>query len=77
MRGGLWSALALSLVLTPLTVGAQDRTGEQAALREIYRELVEINTTDSVGDNTRAAMASAAWVLSPTESVVLISTSSR
>jgi acetylornithine deacetylase/succinyl-diaminopimelate desuccinylase-like protein len=63
MRGGLWSALALSLVLTPLTVGAQARTGEQAALREIYRELVEINTTDSVGDNTRAAEAMAARLL--------------
>jgi acetylornithine deacetylase/succinyl-diaminopimelate desuccinylase-like protein len=60
MRRGLWSALALSLVLTPLTVGAQDRTGDQAALREIYRELVEINTTDSVGDNTQAAEAMAA-----------------
>ena len=63
MRRGLWSALALSLVLTPLTVGAQDRTGEQAALREIYRELVEINTTDSVGDNTQAAEAMAARLL--------------
>ena len=63
MRGGLWSALALSLVLTPLTVVAQAQTGEQAALREIYRELVEINTTDSVGDNTRAAEAMAARLL--------------
>jgi acetylornithine deacetylase/succinyl-diaminopimelate desuccinylase-like protein len=63
MRGGLWSALALSLVLTPLTATAQTPTGEQAALREIYRELVEINTTDSVGDNTRAAEAMAARLL--------------
>jgi acetylornithine deacetylase/succinyl-diaminopimelate desuccinylase-like protein len=63
MRGGLWRALALSLVLTPLTVAAQIRTSEQAALREIYRELVEINTTDSVGDNTRAAEAMAARLL--------------
>ena len=63
MRGGLWSALALSLVLTPLTATAQTPTGEQTALREIYRELVEINTTDSVGDNTRAAEAMAARLL--------------
>jgi acetylornithine deacetylase/succinyl-diaminopimelate desuccinylase-like protein len=63
MRGGLWSALALSLVLTPLTVGAQAQNSEQTALREIYRELVEINTTDSVGDNTRAAEAMAARLL--------------
>ena len=35
-------------------------SSEQLALREIYQELVEINTTDSVGDNTRAAEAMAA-----------------
>ena len=62
MRRGLWSALALALVLTPLTVPAQTPTREQAALREIYRELVEINTTDSAGDNTKAAEAMAARV---------------
>src|SRR5262249_29956378 len=60
MRRGLWSALALGLVLAPLTAPAQTRTSEQAALREIYRELIEINTTDSVGDNTKAAEAMAA-----------------
>ena len=32
---------------------------ERQRLREIYRELVEINTTDSSGDNTRAARAMA------------------
>ena len=32
----------------------------QERLREIYKELVEINTTDSAGDNTRAAEAMAA-----------------
>ena len=76
MRRGLWSLLALSLVLvsltvltpqtvtpqtaTPQTVVAQGRSSEQLALREIYQELVEINTSDSVGDNTRAAEAMAA-----------------
>ena len=29
-------------------------------LREIYKELIEINTTDSVGDTTKAAEAMAA-----------------
>src|SRR5262245_4739259 len=33
---------------------------EQHALFEIYKELVEINTSDSVGDNTQAARAMAA-----------------
>ena len=33
---------------------------EQRALFDIYKELVEINTTDSVGDNTQAARAMAA-----------------
>ncbi len=32
----------------------------QQVLRDIYQELIEINTTDSVGDNTRAAEAMAA-----------------
>src|SRR5581483_4033998 len=36
---------------------AQPLTPEQAALRDIYREMVEINTTDSAGDTTRAAQA--------------------
>jgi len=45
---------------TPQTVVAQGRSSEQLALREIYQELVEINTSDSVGDNTRAAEAMAA-----------------
>lgn len=32
----------------------------RALLRDVYKELVEINTTDSVGDNTKAAEAMAA-----------------
>ena len=39
---------------------AHPLTPPQQLLREIYQELVEINTTDSVGDNTRAARAMAA-----------------
>jgi acetylornithine deacetylase/succinyl-diaminopimelate desuccinylase-like protein len=37
---------------------------EQRALVEIYKELVEIDTTDSVGDNTQAARAMAARLTS-------------
>ena len=39
---------------------AADLKPEQRALFDIYKELVEINTTDSVGDNTQAARAMAA-----------------
>jgi len=43
-----------------LTVLAQTQNSEQKQFREIYQELVEINTTDSAGDNTQAARAMAA-----------------
>src|SRR5882762_4719248 len=39
---------------------AEPRPPDQQAFLEIYRELVEINTTDSVGDTVRAADAMAA-----------------
>ena len=39
---------------------AQALTPDQRLLREIYQELVEIDTTDSAGDTTRAARAMAA-----------------
>ena len=57
--------LALGLLLAPRPALAQSTpapplTPAQAALREIYKELVEINTTDSVGDTTEAARAMAA-----------------
>ena len=51
-------ALVSFAILPPAL--AQTLTSEQKQLREIYQELVEINTTDSVGDNTEAARAMAA-----------------
>jgi acetylornithine deacetylase/succinyl-diaminopimelate desuccinylase-like protein len=51
--------LALPLLLLGWTAGASDLRPEQRQLFEIYKELVEIDTTDSVGDNTRAARAMA------------------
>ena len=39
---------------------APQLTADQKLFREIYQELVEINTTDSVGDTTQAARAMAA-----------------
>ena len=52
--------LAALLLVSPLVAGAQSRTAADQAFLDIYRELVEINTTDSVGDNTKAAEAMAA-----------------
>jgi acetylornithine deacetylase/succinyl-diaminopimelate desuccinylase-like protein len=56
-------ALVICLLLVlPQFAGAQSQalTPEQKLLREIYQELVEINTTDSAGDTTKAAQAMAA-----------------
>jgi len=54
--------VALLLPAMPLAAVAQSSapTPEQTLLRGIYKELVEINTTDSVGDTTQAARAMAA-----------------
>ncbi len=40
-------------------VGTGPPSAEDALAREIFEELIEINTTDSVGDNTKAAEAMA------------------
>src|SRR5258707_11298447 len=54
----LAGALAVALSLGH-GAGAAETT-QQQAFREIYQELVEINTTDSVGDTVKAAEAMAA-----------------
>ena len=48
--------LALSLLIIPLCA----QTPQQQLARDIFKQLVEIDTTDSAGDNTRAAEAMAA-----------------
>src|SRR5688500_13272991 len=57
-------SFAAGLLAAPVARGARaaasQLTPDQQLLREIYKELVEINTTDSVGDNTKAAEAMAA-----------------
>lgn len=56
---GRWLGAA-ALFLVAGTAYAQDALSPRLqAFREIYKELVEINTTDSVGDTTRAAEAMA------------------
>jgi acetylornithine deacetylase/succinyl-diaminopimelate desuccinylase-like protein len=65
--------VVLSTVVTAVLVAPASRSGldaqpaalapHQQLLREIYQELIEINTTNSVGDNTRAAEAMARRLL--------------
>jgi acetylornithine deacetylase/succinyl-diaminopimelate desuccinylase-like protein len=54
------TALALVSCAVFPVADAQTLTPEQRQMREIYQELVEINTTDSAGDTTQAARAMAA-----------------
>jgi hypothetical protein len=54
------SALAVALMLPVGGAGAAEPTTRQEAFRQIYQELIEINTTDSVGDTVKAAEAMAA-----------------
>jgi acetylornithine deacetylase/succinyl-diaminopimelate desuccinylase-like protein len=67
----------------PAATGAaatQEPTSKQRAFRQIYQELVEINTTDSVGDSLRAAEAMAARLKAgglPATDVQVISTGPR
>src|SRR5438034_1404603 len=60
IRSAIWVALGASLALRALAQSAP--TPAQQQLREIYKELVEINTTDSAGSCTAAAEAMAARV---------------
>jgi acetylornithine deacetylase/succinyl-diaminopimelate desuccinylase-like protein len=52
------SLVALALLAAP--AGAQTLTPQQQAFRNIYRELIEIDTTEATGDTLRAAEAMAA-----------------
>jgi acetylornithine deacetylase/succinyl-diaminopimelate desuccinylase-like protein len=53
--------LAFLIAFAAVSVAAAaELKPEQRALFDIYKQLVEINTTDSVGDNTEAARAMAA-----------------
>lgn len=61
-RRPLFALTLLPLVLAAATVAFVEKgppSAEDAAAREIFRELIEINTTDTVGDNTMAAEAMA------------------
>src|SRR5690349_4117968 len=69
-RNGRRVILCCLVLLGSVTPGASPPAAQPATLaahqrllREIYQELVEINTTDSVGDNTKAAEAMARRLL--------------
>jgi hypothetical protein len=55
----LGGGMLLAVVLGSIAV-AQEPASRRQSFREIYQELVEINTTNSVGDSLRAAVAMAA-----------------
>jgi acetylornithine deacetylase/succinyl-diaminopimelate desuccinylase-like protein len=61
-RRPLFALTLFALLLAGATVafvGDGPLSAEDALAREIFEELIEINTTDSAGDNTRAAEAMA------------------
>src|SRR5215470_16232225 len=53
-------SIAILAAVLAAPAAAQEPGPRQQAFRQIYQELVEINTTDSVGDSVRAAEAMAA-----------------
>src|SRR5262245_27860737 len=82
VKSPLLSSLALALLLPMFgtAASAQTPTPNQLAFRDIYKELMEINTTDSVGDTLRAAEAMAARLRAaglPAADIRLISTGPR
>lgn len=61
-RQRAWLGLWASVIVAAAPIGlaqASDADAERALFREIFQELVEIDTTHSAGDTTRAARAMA------------------
>ena len=56
-------AVSLAATLLPAALCAQNLTPDQQLARDIYKELIEINTADSVGNTTLAANAVAKRML--------------
>ena len=65
LPSALWIALAIALTTIggPTSAMAAERGADEALFRAIYRELVEINTTESAGDTMKAADAMAARLI--------------
>jgi hypothetical protein len=56
----IFLSTVLALVVLARGAGAEGLTPEQQLAHDIYKELVEIDTTTATGDTTRAAEAMAA-----------------
>src|SRR5438067_2206824 len=54
------AAIAAVLLAAPLLAGAQSLSPQQRLARDIYKELIEINTVTATGDTAKAAEAMAA-----------------
>src|SRR4051794_16399961 len=66
LAGVAWKQLFMALITPPVRILAIALLAfplfgqsEQQLARDIFKQLIEINTTDSTGDNTRAAEAMA------------------
>jgi acetylornithine deacetylase/succinyl-diaminopimelate desuccinylase-like protein len=55
-----WNVKRLAFALLPLLTPLRAQTPQQTLARDIFKQLIEINSTNSIGDNTRAAEAMAA-----------------
>jgi acetylornithine deacetylase/succinyl-diaminopimelate desuccinylase-like protein len=78
--GILTGALASALALVTCTASAETPPADLKSFRAIYKELVEIDTTDATGDTLRAAQAMAAHLKAggiPAADVQVISTGPR
>jgi acetylornithine deacetylase/succinyl-diaminopimelate desuccinylase-like protein len=80
MQSKWLSLIAVLLLGASSPALAEPRATDQQGFIDIYRELVEINTTDSAGDSIRAAQAMAARLLAggfPAQDVQVIPTGPR
>ena len=59
MRPLLHAIVLTAFALSPLGAQLRPLNAQQKLAREIYKDLVEINTVDSVGSVTKAAQAMA------------------
>jgi acetylornithine deacetylase/succinyl-diaminopimelate desuccinylase-like protein len=59
LPGGVICLFLLGALSTPVTGNAQSRAPAQQLVRDIYRELIELNTVTATGDTARAAQAMA------------------
>ncbi len=63
MKRPLALAAILTLAAASISFATEPPEASKALARDIFKELIEINTSDSVGDNTAAAEAMAARLL--------------